>query len=162
MTNYAEMTEEQIILRELEVTAREADLLRRLRESKLPRRAACINGDVLRASQPQSVTATPRKRRSRSKSKPTRGDGKAVCQFGCGFSAEHREISDSAKSLAVGNHHKAEHWSDMQDAVLEWANQGKTQGEIADFMVNALWVGTNTAPKWTAQMIEQLTVPSSI
>jgi cytochrome c-type biogenesis protein CcmH/NrfF len=50
----------------------------------------------------------------------------------------------------------------MRNAVLDWANQGKTQGDIAQLMVNRRWVGTNTAPKWTAQMIEQLTVPSLI
>jgi hypothetical protein len=131
-------------------------------ELKKPKRSSFVNGDELRSAQLQSVGSAPRKRRNRAKSKPTRGDGKAVCQFGCGFSAEDRDMSDSGKSLAVGNHHKAEHWADMRNAVLDWANQGKTQGDIAQLMVNRRWVGTNTAPKWTAQMIEQLTVPSLI
>jgi hypothetical protein len=137
-------------------------LIDELIELKKPKRSSCINGDALRSGQPQSLGAPPRKRRSRAKSKPGRGDGKAVCQFGCGFSSEDRDMSDSGKSLAIGNHHKAEHWAEMRSAVLEWANQGKTQGEIAQLMVNRRWVGTNTAPKWTAQMIEQLTVPSLI
>ena len=137
-------------------------LIDELIEIKKPSRSSCINGESLRSAESSSASAPQRKKRTRAKKKTTRADGKTECQFGCGFSVADRSITDAGKSNAVATHHKHEHWHDMSEIVLEWANQGKSHLEIADLMIERFWVGVNTAPVWTAQMIQQLTLPNDL
>lgn len=161
MTNYAEMTEEQIILRELEVTAREADLLRRLRESKLPRRAACIKGDELRRTQPQRAEMA-RKNRAQAKTnadkKQPRSDGKVVCQFpNCNFSvANEFNMSAKGKSAAIGKHHRAEHADEMREFILDELTSGTEMLDLYKLMDAKHWCAQSTARTWVEELLQEL------